>query len=486
MAIIATSPESSVETAPGATASVRSLIYVVLLASLAAYFLAWPIWRAQFLVEIWPTEGWNAYLQDAAATGRRLYPSADDLTGNNYPPLSFYAVGYLGKIFGDNLFVGRALSIVALFCVAGEIFLAVRVLTISTLGGFIGALWYVAIMARNSTTYVGTNDPQIAGEAIMGAALVWLLSRYQEQKSPLPPLLLMVLAGFWKHNMIAIPIATIAWLLYTNARQAAFPVLFSAVAAMAAVGVCAAVFGSDFLWDMLAVRQYGWSNVLGNVGHLQWSAAAFVIWLLWAISDRHSSAARFTMLLVGTGLFACILQWFGHGVSGNAEFDLIIGLGIGIGVAFARIRTSWLANRIGVDRARDVLIAILLLRLVLVDRQETALLLLSPDFRAALHDRQTALLKEAVIVSKIDGDVACSNKVVCRVAGKRFIVDEFKMEELVATGRVTTAAVAAMLANRRITSFVNAAPTRINIDTSFSSWLVKRSIAQRGVADVLF
>ena len=120
MAIIATSPESSVETAPGATASVRSLIYVVLLASLAAYFLAWPIWRAQFLVEIWPTEGWNAYLQDAAASGRRLYPSADDLTGNNYPPLSFYAVGYLGKIFGDNLFVGRALSIVALFGVAGE------------------------------------------------------------------------------------------------------------------------------------------------------------------------------------------------------------------------------------------------------------------------------------------------------------------------------------------------------------------------------
>src|SRR5258708_497815 len=30
----------------------------------AIYFLIWPIWRAQFPLEIWLTEGWNAYLQD--------------------------------------------------------------------------------------------------------------------------------------------------------------------------------------------------------------------------------------------------------------------------------------------------------------------------------------------------------------------------------------------------------------------------------------
>ncbi|GAH71182.1 unnamed protein product, partial [marine sediment metagenome] len=25
----------------------------------AGYFLIWPVWRAQFPLEIWPTEGWN-------------------------------------------------------------------------------------------------------------------------------------------------------------------------------------------------------------------------------------------------------------------------------------------------------------------------------------------------------------------------------------------------------------------------------------------
>src|ERR1700738_1322304 len=136
----------------------RTAIYLVCLAILAIYFLIWPLWRAQFPLEIWLTEGWNAYLQDAAAAGLHLYPSPDSLVGNNYPPLSFYAVGWLGKIFGDSLYAGRALSIVGLLCVAGEIFLCVRILTGSIVGSAIGALWCVAIMAHNSAVYVGAND----------------------------------------------------------------------------------------------------------------------------------------------------------------------------------------------------------------------------------------------------------------------------------------------------------------------------------------
>ena len=47
----------------------RLAIYVAVLAILVFYFLIWPVGRAQFLIEIWPTEAWNAYFQDAAAPG---------------------------------------------------------------------------------------------------------------------------------------------------------------------------------------------------------------------------------------------------------------------------------------------------------------------------------------------------------------------------------------------------------------------------------
>src|SRR3979409_245356 len=116
--------------------SVRPSIYLVCLATLAVYFLIWPVWRAQFLVEIWPTESWNAYLQDAAAAGAPLYPDPASPVGNNHTQLSFYAVALLGEVAGvDNLFAGRALSLIALSSIALEIFAAVRLLA----GGRVGA-----------------------------------------------------------------------------------------------------------------------------------------------------------------------------------------------------------------------------------------------------------------------------------------------------------------------------------------------------------
>jgi hypothetical protein len=139
------------------------------LAVTAAYFAIYPVWRAQFLIEIWFTEGWNAYFQDAAAAGNNIYPPAGGLTVNNYPPLSFYAIGLLGKLFGDNLFVGRAVSLLALVVVTGEIFGCVRILAGGIYGPAVGSLWYAAIMSHNFTSYVGANDPQLAGESIMGA-----------------------------------------------------------------------------------------------------------------------------------------------------------------------------------------------------------------------------------------------------------------------------------------------------------------------------
>ena len=200
--------------------SKRGIAYLCALGVLAAYYMVWPVWRAQFPIEIWFTESWNAYYQDAAAAGHRLYPTADQLLLNNYPPLSFLAIGGLGKLFGDNLFVGRAVSIVALFSIAIEIVFAVRLLAGSVLAGVLGGLWFIAIMAHNATSYVGANDPQIAGLAIMGAGLIWFIARDKAGKAPEPALLLMVIAGFWKHNNIGIPLTAISWIIIRDRQLA--------------------------------------------------------------------------------------------------------------------------------------------------------------------------------------------------------------------------------------------------------------------------
>jgi 6-pyruvoyl-tetrahydropterin synthase related domain len=447
----------------------RSAIYVFCLATLAIYFLIWPIWRAQFPLEIWVTEGWNAYLQDAAASGGHLYPAPNDLIGNNYPPLSFYAIGLLGKIFGDSLYVGRALSIIALLCVAGEIFLCARILTRTIIGPAIGALWYLAIMSHHSAAYVGVNDPQIAGESIMGAALVLFLRRDSEDRSIIPALLLMVVAGFWKHNMIGIPLTAVTWLLLRDHKKAFRPISVSAGAAVAGLLLCRLLFGSDFLPDLLAPRAYGWGGILANIGHLQWCAAALVTWAIWAISSPVSMPARFTTLHVSISFGSCILQWSGEGVSGNAEFDLILALGIATCVAFAGVEKSWFARYVRSNYLRDIGMAILLLRLIGTDRQETALLLLSPDVKSYFYAGEREVAKESAEISSMRGRVFCSNDIVCRLAGKAFVVDDFKIEEMVSTGINTEAQIAALLKIRRIAFFKNADATRASPNTSIST-----------------
>lgn len=430
----------------------RELICVAALALLSVYFLIFPIWRAQFFIEIWPTESWNAYHQDAAAAGLRLYPKADELIINNYPPLSFYMIGLLGKVFGDNLFVGRAISILALISVTIEIFFAVRILAGSAVSGAIGALWYASIMAHNSTTYVGANDPQLFGEAIMGAALVWFLELDRTGRKPDLALLLMVIAGFWKHNIVAIPLTAILWLLIENWRTSVRPILLSGSVACAGLLACRLLFGQQFFENLLTARHYSWGHVLGNIGHLQWMALAFFIWAAWAWSDRLTKAARFTSLHITISLIFCILQWFGHSVSGNAEFDLLIAVGIGVGVAFARIGTTWLAKRIGIQPTREIMVALLILRLIASQRQESAWVLLMPEFRLSFFAEQAENLKKARLIEEVPGLVFCTeSKMLCRMAGKPFTVDEFKVEEMIGTGYATMDSISALLKERRIT-----------------------------------
>jgi hypothetical protein len=84
---------------------------------------------------------------------------------------------------------------------------------------------------------------------------------------------------------------------------------------------------------------------MANIRHLQWVALALLIWAVWAFFDRKSEPARFAALHVGLELLTRILQWFGHGVSGKAEFDLILAVPIDLGVTFTVWRRTRLQDR---------------------------------------------------------------------------------------------------------------------------------------------
>lgn len=435
-------------------ATPRQAIYLAAFAVVALYFLIWPVWRAQFPLEIWPTESWSAYFDAAAAHGGTIYPASDQLIANNYPPLSFYGIGWLARLFGDPIAVGRVVSVLALGALGVEIALAAAALGAGLAWGAVGGLWFVALMAHVSTSYVGASDPQLAGQAIMGAALVWFIACDRAGRSCLGPLLLMVFAGFWKHNIVAIPLTAVIWLAGRGGARSYVAIALSGAAAALGLLLCRSVFGPEFFANLLEPRAYGFGLIVPHLGHLQWLAAAALVWLAWIVAAPRNEAARLTALHVGISLVVCIAQWSGDGVAQNAEFDPMIALAIGVGLALGRCGETALARRIGTSRARDLAVIVLLVRLLATDRQEPALVLFSPTFRAEFAASAVAAHADAARAAAVAGDLFCDNKTICWMAGKPFAVDEFKVEQMVATGMATPAQIDDLLRRRGITRYI--------------------------------
>src|SRR5262249_36630128 len=157
---------------------------------------------------------------------------------------------------------------------------------------------------------------------------------------------------------------------------------------------------------------------------------ALVIWAVWAWLERQSKAARFTMLHVAASLVSFVLQRSGQGVGYNAQFDLVLALAIGTGLALDRLplylgRPGWEPARIQL-----LVLAVLLVRLMASARMEFAYVLLSPDYRALAATHSAVARAEAARLAAIPHPVACwNNLVICRMAGKEFVLDYFKVSQ---------------------------------------------------------
>jgi hypothetical protein len=80
---------------------------------------------------------------------------------------------------------------------------------------------------------------------------------------------------------------------------------------------------------------------------------------------------------------------------------------------------------------------------------------------------QKAVANEAAAIASIPDDVFFTTKLVCRLAGKPFAVDEFKFEQLIKISGLTSETASASLRRSAITTFKNAPHDHGQPDTSF-------------------
>ena len=214
---------------------------------IAAWSFAWPVYRAFLNVEIENNEGWNAYFADAAMGKMPLYPSPDQLITTNFPPISFYIVGLVGRLLGDPVLAGRLLSLVSVIAIAVAIALSVKQLGGSRVGAGISAAFFVATMSRFFMPYVGMNEPQLLSEAILVFGFLGFLMARSNDRGYVGPVLVMALACFVKHNIIALPLTAFLWLGLRRRREALKCFCIAAIVMITATAICYALFvGTSF------------------------------------------------------------------------------------------------------------------------------------------------------------------------------------------------------------------------------------------------
>ena len=199
----------------------------------------------------------------------------------------------------------------------------------------------------------------------MVLALAWFLRSLGRGRAVEPAVLLMVVAGFTKHTLLATPAAALLWLIGRDRRAGPRAAAFGVAAAVAGLLACVAIFGGNFIAQLQFAREYSLLWALGGLGQLQWLAPALIICMVWWWYDRDSEAARFTRLYAGLAFVVHFAQKFGQGVGINAQFELMVATAIGLGLAFDRIMTIPLVRRWGLDRGRALVIGILIVRLLI-------------------------------------------------------------------------------------------------------------------------
>ena len=408
---------------------------VFLLSCIALLFFAWPCYRAFLPIMVNTNEGWNAFFADAAMGKMPLYPSLDKLITNNYPPLSFYVVGSLGGIVGDPIFAGRLLSLLAAIIISFCIGKIVRQFGGSLQAAVVGGAYFLATISLSFRWYVGVNDPQLLAQAIMIIGFFLFLRAMEKNASYWLPLLIMVIAGFFKHNIITLPLSAILGLvLWRRWSALRFSLFFSLVLAVIGLACCYGCYGADFFHNFLTPRSWMIEKVSDALGDLHSLWIGIFLWLLIAWRERQQKSVKLITIMMIMALVLGFVQRLGSGVFVNAQFDLVIVVAIAMGFGFQLLA----------DQKKELSQLLWLLFL-------TGPLIVSPNLfsftqifsssgRAAIKQEEQEMnqLIEEVRTSPVD--VFCESYIIYR-AGKPFVVDAFNVEERIKAKKLPADAV---------------------------------------------
>jgi hypothetical protein len=446
-----------------------------------ALVLTWlPVSRINAHYQINYNEGWNSYFQNAAGSGTRLYGQSPAHVYANYPPLSFYLAGVLGKVTGDVTLAGRWLSLVSFLALLALSALAVHRLSGSRRAAAFTALLIAIFMGALKPDRIGMNDPHLLGMAFGGLGFY---AYVRDSDSPFwlrLSAVSFVAALYTKQTLLAFPLAVAVHLFLANRKRFWGWVAAGAAAGVTLLALVLVFAGSHFFEHLMLPRAYTYSGLLGNiVWYLLFFQTSIVIALVWCFRQRLASPAG---LLVPSFALAHVLAfWFcaGGGADLNHLFDPIVALAMIGGLALPYAAMA--AERV---RHGGALLAILLTLPFCLG----ILAMLPTHVEEDLNTRRSIPRLEQDFSASVQflrsqpGPALCETLLLCYEAGKPNEYDLFVMDQAVKSRFVAERDLLKLLDSRHFSVIQLDIPAGDQIDTA-ERFRASSAFMQRLAAD---
>lgn len=399
---------------------------LVAMAAVAGIFL----WRTAAMAglpfSIDPNEGWNAYFAAAAVDGGVLYPPPESGLTNNYPPLSFYLSGMLGKAVGDAIVAGRIVSLISFAAIVCGLTAAARRLGAT----WRGALFCPLIFAGGLTVftdYVGMNDPQLLAHALSLAGLLTVLYCPRRLAWTAAAAGCFVLAFFVKHNIVVAGGATLIWLWFEDRKTAVRLGLCGAAFAAAGLYLFRLRYGIDLWKTVASARTYSFDLLLSGVlSWLRWNALPLIAGAILIARAGGQSGMRFCAIYAATAIATGVIFLGGTGVDANAMFDADMALALACALLLTRWTTDWRQAALAAAVAAPILWGGY--AAVKAEDFDSGFILRPGAYSAGISRTDIAFLKAH------PGPALCALPSFCYWAGKPFSVDVFNLSERFKTG----------------------------------------------------
>jgi hypothetical protein len=429
-----------------------------ILIAVACLDLVSPLASLSFRIARNYNEGWNAYWASTAMSGGALYPSLDALISNNYPPLSFFIVGFLGRAIGDPLLAGRALALISLLLVTVNIVIWLRLNEVRrSVAALSGAAFVITIDAL-APGYIAMNDPQWLAHALMTSAMVILWRTPRPTRRIAYAAILLMLGGWVKHLLIPLPTALAAWLFRVDRRAFWRAIAFAAALGVALFAVVFARYGHGFLDDILhAPRRLTVKRPLLVGSVVVPPLLPFLFFaLVLARKCWNAPAARFVLIYLGVAASVALLTSAGDGVWVNVVFDAAIAGGLATGLALEHTIVGTT-----VRRKHLLLNATVLVPAIFFIVWTPFALRLDVDRLRSLPQRIQETGADIDFIRQHGAhDAACEALALCFWAGAPFNLDFFNYGQKLKTARVQLDACSRLFDGARYTIIqLDAAPT---------------------------